>query len=442
MGNHNRQMSLGAMMFYPSGENIASWRHPKVDASQMLDFDYYKNIVQAAERAKFDLFFYADNLYVWDRYDSSIRGANSIRPEPITLMAALASVTKHIGLAPTISTSYNEPYHIARKMATLDHFSKGRTAWNVITSSADEEAQNFNKETHLEHSTRYRRAAEFVDITLGLFDSWEEDSIVMNKESGEFADPEKVHYLNHSGEFFKVRGPLNVSRPPQGHPVLVQAGASESGKELAARTAEIIFSPFVPLEDAKAFYRDVKGRLSKYGREPHEVKIMPSFIPIVGRTEAEAKEQLEIVGDLIPDALCRDLLSHYLGQDISHLSLDEPLPFIPSQENNNQSKSRIDRVIQLLEKERLTPRQLFKKIYNNSFAGTPEQVADVMETYFKEEAADGFIMPFAHLPGGLDDFIELVLPELRRRGLFRTEYPGGTLRDTLGLTRPVNRYSR
>ncbi|RXZ83134.1 LLM class flavin-dependent oxidoreductase [Paenibacillaceae bacterium] len=447
MSISQRQMALGAMMFFPAGEHISSWRHPESDAQGQLDLNYYKKIVQTAERGKFDMFFYADELYVWDRFESGISHANSIRPEPFTLLGALAAATEHIGLAATISTTYNEPYHIARKLATLDYLSNGRAAWNIVTSQTDEEARNFGREKHLEHGTRYERAEEFVDVTQGLWDSWEDDALLLNKESGYFADKEKLHNLQHKGKHFQVHGPLNVARPPQGYPVLAQAGASEAGKELAAAKAEIVFAPISSfsaegLQAAQQLYEDIKGRMAKYGRSRDELKILPGIMPIIGRTEAEAKEQLAIIESLTPQQLGLDLLSHYLGQDISSYPLDEPLPIRPDLSQFNQSKSGLKRILELLDEGQLTLRQLYERSTNKrGLAGTPEQIADFLEEWFLKGAADGFNIAFSRLPGGLDDFVELVIPELQRRGVFRTEYTGRTLRDHLSLQRPANRFT-
>ncbi|MFC3749578.1 LLM class flavin-dependent oxidoreductase [Paenibacillus sp. GCM10012306] len=447
MSNNKRQMALGAMMFFPAGEHISSWRHPESDAAALLDFNYYKHIVQTAERGKFDMFFYADELYVWDRFQSGISAANSIRPEPFTLLSALSAVTERIGLAATVSTTYNEPYHIARKLATLDYLSNGRSGWNIVTSTADEEARNFGKDKHLEHENRYGRAGEFVDVTQGLWDSWEDDAIVLDKASGIFADKDKLHNLNYKSDEFQVRGPLNVSRPPQGYPVLIQAGASEAGKELAAASAEVVFAPgtafgpFGTVEEGIELYEDIKSRLAKYGRSRDDLKILPGFMPVIGRTEEEAAERLAIVEDLTPEKLGLDLLSHYLGHDVSQYPLDEPLPFTPKLEGFNQSKSSLAKIIQLLERETLTIRQLYKRLNSRGIAGTPTQIADQMEEWFVRGAADGFNVMFPHLPGGLDDFVNLVVPELQRRGIFREDYEGTTLRDHLGLRRPANRYS-
>lgn len=447
MGQQTRQMALGAMMYFPAGEHISSWRHPEANASGVMDFQYYKQIVQTAERGKFDMFFYADELYVWDRFESGVTESNSIRPEPFTLLSALAAVTERIGLAATVSTTYNEPYHIARKLATLDHLSGGRAGWNIVTSQTDEEARNFNREKHLEHNDRYGRARRFVEVTQGLWDSWDDDALVFHKETAVFANKDKMHLLNYRSDEFSVRGPLNVSRPPQGYPVLIQAGASEAGKELAAATAEVVFAPgsafgpFGTLEAGKALYDDIKGRMAKYGRSPDELKILPGFMPVIGRTEQEAAERLEIVDNLTSEKLGLDLLSHYLGRDITGLPVDEPLPFTPTLEGFNQSKSNLQRIIELHEREKPTIRQLYKRINSRGVAGTPEQIADKMEAWFKGGAADGFNVMFPHLPGGLNDFVDLVVPELQKRGLFRTEYSGTTLRDHLGLKRPGSRYA-
>jgi FMN-dependent oxidoreductase (nitrilotriacetate monooxygenase family) len=447
MSSNPREMVLGAMMFFPGGEHISSWRHPESDAAGMLDFNYYKHIIQTAERGKFDMFFYADELYVWDRFQSGISAANSIRPEPFTLLSALAAVTERIGLAATVSTTYNEPYHIARKLATLDYLSNGRSGWNIVTSQTDEEARNFGKDKHLEHQNRYGRASEFIDVTQGLWDSWEDDAIVLDKKSGIFADKDKLHNLDYKSDEFQVRGPLNISRPPQGYPVLIQAGASEAGKELAAASAEVVFAPgtafgpFGSIEDGVDLYEDIKTRLAKYGRSRDDLKILPGFMPVIGRTEEEAAERLAIVEELTPEKLGLDLLSHYLGHDVSVYPLDEPLPFTPKLEGFNQSKSNLARIIQLLERETLTIRQLYKRINSRGVAGTPTQIADQMEEWFVRGAADGFNIMFPHLPGGLDDFVNLVVPELQRRGLFKQDYTGITLRDHLGLSRPANRYS-
>ncbi|MFE4709294.1 LLM class flavin-dependent oxidoreductase [Paenibacillus sp. NPDC056722] len=447
MSKPERQMTLGAMMFFPAGGQISSWRHPDANPQGLLDFNYYKNIVQTAERGKFDLFFYADELYVWDRFESGIRHANSIRPEPITLLSALAAATEHIGLAATISTTYNEPYHIARKLATLDYLSNGRAAWNVVTSQTDEEALNFGRDKHLDHTNRYERAEEFVDVTQGLWDSWEDDALLLDKESGYFADKDKLHNLQHKGNHFQVHGPLNVARPPQGYPVLVQAGASEAGKEMAAARAEVVFALVSSysaegLLASQQFYEDLKGRMAKFGRSRDDLKILPGIMPIIGRTEEEARERLALTESLTPPQLGLDILSHHLGQDVSSYPLDEPLPFRPDIDQYNQSKTVLKGILDLIDKG-LTLRQLYERVTNKrSLAGTPEQIADIMEEWFKKGAADGFNVSFSHLPGGLDDFVNLVVPELQRRGVFRTEYTGRTLREHLGLKRPTNRYAK
>jgi FMN-dependent oxidoreductase (nitrilotriacetate monooxygenase family) len=446
MSMQQRQMTLGAMMFSPAGGQISSWRHPDSIPQGLLDFNYYKNIVKTAERGKFDMFFYADELYVWDRFESGISHANSIRPEPFTLLSALAVVTEHIGLAATISSTYNEPYHIARKLATLDYLSNGRAAWNVVTSQTNEEARNFGLEEHLEHGKRYDRAEEFVDVTQGLWDSWEDDALLFDKESGYFADKNKLHTIQHKGSHFQVHGPLNVARPPQGYPVLVQAGASEAGKEMAAARAEVVFALVSSysaegLLSSQQFYEDLKGRMTKYGRSRDQLKILPGIMPIIGRTEEEAKEQLALIESLTPQQLGLDILSHYLGHDVSSYPLDEPLAFRPDLEQYNQSKTVLKGILDLMDKG-LTLRQLYERVTNKrSLAGTPEQIADIMEEWFLKGAADGFNVSFPHLPGGLEDFVDLIVPELQRRGIFRTEYTGRTLRDHLGLKRPANRYA-
>lgn len=441
MEREKRKMILGAMMFFPAGEQISSWRHPKAEAEGLLNFDYYKRIVQTAERGKFDLFFYADELYVWDDFESSVKYANSIRPEPFTLLSALSVVTNNIGLGATISTTYNEPYHIARKLATLDHLSGGRTAWNIVTSRTDEEAQNFGKEKHLLHERRYERAKEFIDVTEGLWDSWEDDALLFDKESGHFANINKLHYLQHKGPEFSVRGPLNVARPPQGYPVLIQAGASEAGKELAAATAEVVFAPKGTLEEGMHLYQDIKGRMAKYGRSDQHLKILPGIMPVIGRTKEEAEEKLAAIDNLIPWQLGLDLLSHEIGEDLSAYPLDEPLPFLPDIESANKSKSKLLAVRKLMEKENVTLRQLCKRFNSRGIAGTPEQIADQLEERFVNKAADGFNIAFPYLPGALDDFVDLVVPELQRRGLYKTEYSGKTLRENLGLKRPTNRFT-
>jgi FMN-dependent oxidoreductase (nitrilotriacetate monooxygenase family) len=443
MSKGTRQLALGAMMFFPAGEHISSWRHPGSETAGLLDFDYYKRIVQTAERGRFDMFFYADELYVWDRFESGVSHANSIRPEPFTLLSALAAVTTHIGLAATISTTYNDPYHIARKLATLDHFSGGRAAWNIVTSQTDEEARNFGKERHLQHELRYERAKEFVEVTEGLWDSWEEDALIFDKESGYFADKDKLHNLDYEGKHFKVKGPLNITRPPQGYPVLIQAGASEAGKEVAAATAEIVFAPGGTLAEGQALYADIKGRLAKYGRSPDDIKILPGLMPIIGDSEEEAAQKLAVVENLTPDRLALDLLSHYIGTDVSGYPLDEPLPFLPEEEGFNQSKSKLQNIRDLIEKENLTLIQLAKRSATKRvFAGTPEQIADHIEKWFNGGAADGFNIAFTHLPGALDDFVEKVVPILQDRGLLRREYEGATLRDHLGFSKPENRYTK
>jgi N-acetyl-S-(2-succino)cysteine monooxygenase len=324
----------------------------------------------------------------------------------------------------------------------LDHLSGGRAAWNVVTSNTESEARNFNLEKHLLHSKRYERAEEFVDIVTKLWDSWEDDALIIDKDSAQFADASKIHAIDHKGKWFSVEGPLNISRPVQGHPVVIQAGSSEAGKEFAARTAEVIFTAWQTLEEAQAFYADVKGRMAKYGRSPEELKIMPGVFPVIGRTEEEAEQNKRLLEEIIPEEAGVQLLSAMISVDLSGYPVDGPLPDLPDLEQVNGGKSRFQLLKDLAERENLTIRGLYQRIAgargHREIKGTPEQIADQMQEWFENGAADGFnIMP-PYLPGGLEDFVNLVIPILQERGLFRTEYTGNTLRENLGLKRPAN----
>ncbi|OKH46279.1 nitrilotriacetate monooxygenase [Calothrix sp. HK-06] len=443
---NQKQLKLGA--FLPgNGHHVAAWRHPNAQANGGINFQHYQNIAQTAERGKFDMVFLADNVAVWGwgkGTEDLTRSGQIIHFEPLTLLSALSVVTEHIGLAATASTTYNEPYHLARKFASLDHLSGGRAGWNLVTSATEAEAKNFSRDKHMEHMLRYERAKEFVDVVTSLWDSWEDDAFVRDKESGVYFDSDKLHVPNHKGEHFSVLGPLNIARPPQGYPVIIQAGSSLDGKNLAAQTAEAIFTAQQTLTEAQAFYIDVKQRVAKYGRNPNDVKIMPGVFPVIGSTEQEALEKYEELQELIHPSVGLALLSGLVGGiDLSKYPLDEPLPDLPE---TNFHKSRLQLITDLAQREKLTIRQLYLRIAgargHRTIIGTPEQIADKLEEWFINDGADGYnIMP-PYLPDGLNEFVDLVIPELQRRGLFRTEYEGTTLRENLGLPRPTNKFTK
>lgn len=446
MSNQPKQLRLGAFLM-SSGHHLASWRYPEARADGGLSFDHFRQIAQTAERGKFDMIFFADGVAVRDRDRGTevlSRTGHLVHFEPLTLLSALAVVTERIGLVATVSTTYNEPFHLARKFASLDYLSGGRAAWNLVTSATTAEARNFNLEKHPDHAPRYERALEFVEVVTKLWDSWEDDAFLRDKESGVYFAPDKLHVPDHKGEHFSVKGPLNVARPIQGYPVLVQAGSSEDGKNLAAQTAEVIFTAQQTLADAQAFYADVKGRLAKYGRHPDQLKIMPGIFPVIGSTEQEAKEKFAAIQALIHPQVGLSLLTGMLGEvDLSKYSLDEPLPEIPHTELH-QSRQKL--LVELAQRENLTIRQLYEAIAGArghwQVVGTPEQIADQMEEWFRNGGADGFNVMPPYLPGGLTEFVDHVIPELQRRGLFRTEYEGRTLRENLGLSRPVNQFTQ
>ncbi|WP_186122266.1 LLM class flavin-dependent oxidoreductase [Burkholderia gladioli] len=431
-----RQMRLG-LFLQGAGHHVAGWRHPEAESGSE-NFELLRRVVQTAERAKFDMVFLADGLTSGpDAHPSMAQ-----RFEPLTLLSALAMHTTHIGLAATASTTYSEPYHLARVFASLDRLSGGRAAWNVVTTSYDRTAANFTRGNHPDHAERYEMAGEFVDVVKGLWDSWDEDAVIRDKARGVYFDPAKVHALDHEGRFFRIKGPLNASRPPQGHPVVIQAGSSGPGQDLAARIAEVVFTAQQTLEEAQVFYRDLKGRLAKFGRAGQALHVMPGVFPVIGRTEREAREKYEQLQQWIDTSGALSLLSDRLGHDVSRYPLDGPLPELPE---SDQLKSRAKLLTDLARRENLTLRQLYYLVAgargHRIVLGTAGQVADALEEWFTQDAADGFnIMP-PYFPGGLDDFVEQVVPELQRRGLFRTEYAGSTLREHLGLPRPASRYA-
>lgn len=434
-------MKLGAF-FMISGHHVAAWRHPKAEAHNVMNFDFIKRLAQTAERGKFDMVFLADGYAVRAKNQKVLDQTVNTHFEPFTLLSALSAVTQYVGLVGTVSTTYNEPFHVARKFASLDHLSSGRAGWNVVTSNTEEEARNFNQEHHLLHAKHYERAGEFVDVVEKLWDSWEDDALVIDKVSAQFAEGSKIHAVNHKGEWFSVEGPLNVSRPVQGHPVVVQAGSSEDGKELAARTAEVIFTAWQTLEEAQAFYSDVKGRMAKYGRSPEELKIMPGIFPVIGKTVEEAEENKRLLEELIPEEAVISLLSAMISFDLSGFPVDGPLPELPELDQVNSGKIRFKLLKDLADREGLTIRKLYQRIAgargHREIKGTPEQIVDQMQEWFENGAADDFNVMPPYLPGGLDDFVDHVVPVLQQRGLFRTEYTGNTLWENLGLKRPAN----
>lgn len=443
MPNDARKMSLGLFLM-PAGHHVAAWRHPDTAADAGFRLDFYKHITRRAEAAKFDFVFLADNSGVREA-DPLIqsRSVETANFEPLTLLSALATVTERIGLIATVSTSFNAPYHTARQFASLDLLSNGRSGWNLVTSATDQEARNFGLDQHMPHSDRYDRAAEYADVVRGLWDTFEDDSFLFDKAGGHLCDPDKIHVLNHNGPYFRVRGPLNVGRSPQGQPVLVQAGSSETGKELAAMTADVVFTAQQTTDQAVGFYSDVKRRMARYGRPQDQLKIMPGVMPVVGRTSQEADDKFETLQRLIHPDVGVALLSVVIGTDLRGLPIDGPLPELPV---TNATVSRQKLLVDMARREKLTIRDLYLRTAAARghwiVKGTPDQVADQLAERFLKHGSDGFnIMP-THFPGGLDDFIEMVLPELRRRGLFRHDYAGSTLREHLAIGRPGNRFGK
>jgi FMN-dependent oxidoreductase (nitrilotriacetate monooxygenase family) len=438
--SNSRQLRLGAFM-RPISIHTAAWRYPGAFPDANFNFAHITRFAQTLERGKFDAFFMADHLAVLNMPIQALKRSATVTSfDPLTLLPALAVLTRNLGLIATASTTYNEPYHVARKFASLDHISGGRAGWNVVTSGNPDEAMNFGREEHLEHATRYRRAREFFDVVTGLWDSWADDAFIRDVESGSYFDPDKLHVLDHRGEFLKVRGPLNIARPIQGWPVIVQAGASDAGRQLAAETAEVIFGVGGSIEFARSFYADVKGRMQALGRPRDHLKVLPGAFVVVGDTNEEARAKRMKLDSLVHYDSAIASLSIALGHDVSKLDPDAPLPPIPE---SNASKSGRERIIELAQRESLTVRQLAQRVGGYSglgFVGTPEKIADQMEEWLLTDACDGFNVMFPFLPAGLDDFVNRVVPELQRRGIFRREYEGITLRENLGLPRPENRF--
>jgi FMN-dependent oxidoreductase (nitrilotriacetate monooxygenase family) len=436
-------MKLGAFL-RTAGHHVAAWRHPRSTVDSDVNFARYVEVAKIAERGLFDMLFWADVQSVPDyKADTLSRAAYIMRPDPFTLLAALAAITERIGLVCTASSTYNDPYHIARNFTTLDHVSGGRSGWNLVTSGSPAEALNFSYEMHPTPAERYDRAREFAEVVLGLWDSFDRDAFVRDAQSGRLFDPEKMHVLDHKGKYFQVRGPLNVARSSQGRPIMVQAGSSEDGKALASEYADVIFTAHPILEAAQAFYADVKARVSAFNRDPDQVKIMPGVFFSIGRTEDEARQKYQELQDLIDPVVGLMLLEERIDFDLTGYPLDGPLPELPARV---LAQSRPALFAAMARRNNMTIRQLYQSMAGGrghvEVIGTPVQIADILEEWFRNGAADGFNVMPPILPGDLNDFVNLVVPELQRRGLFRTSYEGRTLRENLGLRMPTSRYEK
>lgn len=428
MNATTRQMHMGVFVL-GSGNHTAGWRYEGAAASH-IELPVMQQIASIAERGKFDLLFISDSMAM----DPTDHPSFMCRFEPTTLISVLSAFTSHIGLAATVSSSFSDPFNVARMFSSIDHLSGGRAAWNVVTTSNPRAALNFNRDHHLDHELRYQRANEFVDVVKGLWDCWDDGAVVADKTTGQFIDQHKVRVLDHKGRFFQVKGPLNISRCPQGQPVIIQAGGSPSGLELAARTADVVFSVVQDLQAAKVAYADLKGRMTKYGRSPEALALLPGIMPIIGQSDTEAKEQLaKLQAWLTPDNAAT-LVASRIGYDVSGYPLDGPVPPPPPYQES-QTFSHV--LYETAKREKMTLRDL----YNLTAAarghwvvcGTPDTIADTLEQWFVEDAADGFNILPPYFPGAFADFVDRVVPKLQERGLFRRDYLGKTLRDHLGL---------
>ncbi|HTM77001.1 MAG TPA: LLM class flavin-dependent oxidoreductase [Devosia sp.] len=448
MAKRLEKMNLGVLLLI-SGSHYAGWRHPSSEPEKGAKFEHYADLARIAERGKMDFLFLADSMAAYEgTAEQQVRHKNALMHnepkrllEPLTLLSALSVITSNIGLVSTATTTYNEPYPIARMFASLDHISNGRAGWNVVTSANLAEAHNFGRDAHVAHAERYERANEFLDVVMDLWDSIDSDALVIDKETGVYFNGDKFHFIDHVGKHFKIKGPLNVPRPPQGYPVIVQAGSSGPGIDLAARSAEVVFTAQQVMSDSVLFYKTLKGRMEAYGREQSTLKVMPGIVPYVGESEQEARDKFEELGTLLHPEFGLYILSDLLGEvDLSAYPLDGPLPEISIE--SNASKSRQAVMIEMARRENLTIRQLYQRAAvsgHNVVCGTPAQIADMMEEWFQNGAADGFNILPPFLPDGLAQFVDKVIPELQRRGLFRTEYEATTLRGNLGLAKPANR---
>ncbi|MCM3080679.1 LLM class flavin-dependent oxidoreductase [Brevibacillus invocatus] len=433
-----RQLKFGALI-HGVGGHISGWRHPEIEPDASVNLSFYIAQALKAEAGKFDLVFIADGLYINEKSIPHFLN----RFEPLTILSALAAVTERIGLVGTVSTSYSEPFTVARQFASLDHISQGRAGWNVVTSPLEGSALNFSKtvEQHPDHATRYRNASEYLEVAKGLWDSWEDDAFVRDKASGIFFDPKKLHTLNHQGEFFSVQGPLNVGRSKQGQPVIFQAGSSDAGKDLAASSADAIFTGHPTLEDAQHFYQDVKSRAQARGRHPDELLVLPGIGPIIGSTDEEAERKYEEIANLVSIEQALNYLGRYYDHhDFSQYSLDDAFPDLGDL-GKNSFRSTTDRIKKTAEDKKWTLRQvaLQEATPRPLFIGAVEKVANRVQEWFENRGADGFIIS-SNVPKGLDDFVDHVIPILQQRGLYRTEYDADTLRGHLGLSFPENRY--
>lgn len=437
---NKRSLKFGALI-HGVGGNISGWRHPEISTNASVNIDFYKQQAQKAESGKFDLIFIADGVYISEKSIPHFLN----RFEPLTILSALAAVTKNIGLIGTASTTYSEPFNLARQFASLDQISGGRAGWNLVTTPLEGAALNFNKtiEQHPDHPTRYKIAEEFLEVVRGLWDSWDDDAFVGDKENDIFFDPSKLHVLNHKGEYFSVQGPLNIGRSRQGQPVVFQAGSSAAGKRLAALGADAVFTGHATLEEAKAFYSEVKNQAAAFGRNPDEIVILPGIAPIIGDTVEEAERKYEELANLVSIEKALTYLGRYFDHhDFSQYPLDEPFPEL-GDIGKNSFQFHTDNIKRYSKEENLTLRQvaLREATPRTQFIGTPEHIADLVQQWFEEKGADGFnIAP--GVPHTLDDFVDKVVPILQERGLFRTEYEADTLRGNLGLPFKESRYAK
>lgn len=439
----NKQLKL-ALYLIGAGMHVAAWKHPLAQVDASIDIKALQKVAQLAEKGKFDIAFVADSLAI--NHESHPHILN--RFDPLIQITALAAATSKIGLGATASTTYSEPYVLARQLMSIDHISNGRVAWNLVTTAdaTGQTALNFSRDQHWEHDHRYERAEEFIDVVQSLWDSWEDDAFVYDRENNIFYDQEKVHETAFKGKYLSVKGPLNIARSIQGQPVIVEAGASKPGQKLAARTAEVVFVHWDDIEKAKAHYRTLKAQLASFGRTEEELLVLQGISPIVGDTEEEAIRQYNELQSLIDPYESLKFVSGYMGNvDFSKYSLDTPAIEVEFPAVNS-IQSHFDEHLEIIKKENLKVGELYARLFGparrDAFVGTAVQIADEMERWLKEGAADGFMLQFPLLPRDLENFVEKVVPILQERGIYREDYTGTTLREHLGLKKPQNRFTK